>query len=581
MQQSSSSVVKEIRSSRRGRRLLGLLAILLFMCAMSGIVAAAVKLGAQAGTAEYGVHATSTSSAQVVEWFLRGMDLLKQGNYQLAEANFQAVLKAQPDNIGVQQLLATARVAQTPTIVPPTPTPTPVSIITDKGKLLDEMKAASDRQIWDTVINLADQLRALDSNYESATVDALRFKALVARGTDRLNKGELEAGLYDLDRAALIHNLDSVTQSQRQLASMYQNAINYLGADWDKAIELLKQLYAIQPRYRDVGRRLLEAYVQSGDAYAAMMDWCPAESHYAGAISMASNPQLEQKRTEAQQKCLTATPVGITGTLGTATGQGAQGLAGRIIFAALNPASGAYQLQEYNAAAATINTIEVGGSQPAYQRGTGIVAYSFGSVIHGYNSGSILAVSNAGGAWPSLSPDGTRVAYAVFQSDSWNIYIAPVNGSAPPAKLIQGSYPVWGPTNRIAFEGCINGQCGIYTVNPDQPDDRQKVTTSAGDISMQWSPDGSRLVYMTNFTGNWEIYTVALANGQFRQITNGTGLSVVPTWSPDGSRIAFESNRDGSWGIYVVGSEGGNAQKIINIGPNHPAWQSERLAWAP
>lgn len=546
-----------------------------------GAVGISLKLGAQAGAYEYGVHATATSSAQIVEWFLRGMDLLKQGNYPLAEANLAAVLKAQPDNIGVQQLLATARVAQTPTVAPPTPTPTPVPIYTDKAELLDQMKIAADQEIWDTVINLADQLRAIDSHYESNTVDSLRFKALVTRGLDRLNQGDIEAGLYDLDAAAAIHDLDPATQSQRQLAAMYQNAVNYLGADWDKAIELLKQIYAIQPRYRDVARRLLDAYVHSGDAFAGMQNWCPAETHYAGAISIATNPQLEQKHTDAQQKCLTATPVGITGTTGTITGQSVQGLSGRIIFAALNPTSGAYQLQAFDAATSAVSVIEVGGSQPAYQRGAGIVAFAFGSVIHGYGNGSVYAVSNVGGAWPSLSPDGSRVAYAVFLNNSWDIFIAPVNGSSPPVHLVQGSFPVWGPTNRIAFEGCLNGQCGIYIINPDQPNERQKVTTSAGDVSMQWSPDGSHLVYMTNFTGNWEIYTVALANGQFRQITSGTGMSAVPAWSPDGSRIAFESNRDGSWGIYVVGSEGGDAHKVVNLGPNHPAWQSERLAWAP
>ena len=86
---------------------------------------------------------------------------------------------------------------------------------------------------------------------------------------------------------------------------------------------------------------------------------------------------------------------------------------------------------------------------------------------------------------------------------------------------------------------------------------------------------------MTNFTGNWEIYTVGLANLQFRQITNGTGISAAPSWSADGSHLAFESNRDGSWGIYVVGSQGGEAIKLLAIGTNHPAWQTERTAWTP
>jgi hypothetical protein len=566
-----------------GRKLLPILAILLFLCAMLSMVAVSGYAGAQAGREDLQLRSTATANAYLQERFLRGLDLFNQGKWALAEANLEDVLRYQPDNSGVQALIATARVAQTPTPVPPTLTPTP--IVTDKGALLQLMKDAFARQDWDTVISLGDQLRALDSNYEKTAVSDMRFRALVARGLNRLDEGDIEAGLYDLDIAATIQELDERTESQRQIAALYQNALYYFGADWDQTIRLLTQVYAISPGYRDVGAKLFEAYVLAGDAYAGAYDWCKAEERYAGAVKVIANARTEEKRANAQQQCLSATAVPISGTNG-ATGTmggvlGATGMSGRLIYPAADPASGAPQLYVYNSAAGQASPIEVGGSQPAYQRTVGAIAYTAGGIVRAmYGNGSIAVLRNGPGAWPSLSPDGTRIAYAIYENNGWRIYVAPIDGSTEPISLVDGSYPVWGPTGKIAFQGCVNGQCGIQLIDPDNPAQTEQLTTSAGDINIQWSPDGNELVYMTNFTGAWEIYSVTLSK-QFRQLTSNNASTGAPTFSPDGSRIAYLSNRDGRWGVWVMGADGSNPQKLIDLGSQAPAWQTERLAWMP
>ncbi len=559
---------------------MGLLSILAFTCILITLITASGYLGARNGSAELKVHATQTADANLLLWFQQGLDQLHQGNYQLAEANFEAVLRQQPSNTGVQQLLATAQVAQTPTATPIPPTPTPV--ITDKGELLAHAKTAYNQQDWDTTINLLDQLRALDSSYERTTVNNMRYTALVTRGLSRLNEGDIEAGLYDLDVASTIHDLDAQTESQRQIAAMYQNALYYFGADWEKAIDLLTQVYQISPGYGDVAAKLFEAYERAGDAYAGAYQWCPAEVRYTYALSMTSNAEVADKRNNAQHNCLTATPAGISGTIGLSmTALGPSGVGGRIIFATTDQATGIYQLFAYDGLTGQISSIEAGGSQPAYQRVAGVTAYSVGGMLHGlYSTNSIGSLGSASGQWPSVSPDGTRVAYTANVNGTSTVVVAPVNGSNAPVSLAPGTYPVWGPNGLIAYQTCVGGQCGIYVINPDQPSDNRKITTTAGDISVQWSPDGNRIVYMTNFTGNWEIYIASLT-GQFSQLTNGTGISAAPTFSPDGAYVAFESNRDGAWGIYIMSANGDNARKVVNLNPNHSTWQTERLAWIP
>lgn len=49
-----------------------------------------------------------------------------------------------------------------------------------------------------------------------------------------------------------------------------------------------------------------------------------------------------------------------------------------------------------------------------------------------------------------------------------------------------------------------------------------------------WSPDGSKIVFMSDRDGNHEIYSMnADGSGQTR-LTNSPGRDEFPAWSPDG-----------------------------------------------
>ncbi len=562
-------------SSTTQRRLVSALGFLVFLCGMAGMIGLATYSGMQAGESERNIRSTATANAYLLTLFQRGLDELNRGNPVLAQAYLEEAYRMQPGNAGVRNLILTAQVAQTPTPTPVPPTPTPV--ITDKGELLRRMQAAYTEQDWDTVISLGDQLRALDSAYQQATVNELRYGALVARGLARIAGDEIEAGLYDLDIAATIRPLDSATEGTRQIASLYQDAITYVGADWSRAIKLLRQVYGLSPGFRDVAGRLFEAYLGAGDAYAAIQDWCPAEEQYAGALSIRNSPIVDGKRADAQQRCLLATPIAVTsGAI-----QGVPGMTGRLAYAAFDPNQSFYTLYLYDSGTGQVNTIEAGGMQPSFHRAGGILAYTVGSGARAYyTGGGIGTLYNGAASWPSLSPDAGRVAFAVFENGVWRIYIAPTNGATGPVFLTNGTHPAWGPAGLIAYQDCPDGQCGLYAINPDNTLDRRRLTTSAGDLSPAWSPDGSEIVYVTNFTGAWELYAVSVA-GQFRQLTSLGGEKSGPVFAPNGAQIAFASNHEGSWSIYIINADGSNLRKLGSLGSSHPYWQNERLAWGP
>ena len=84
---------------------------------------------------------------------------------------------------------------------------------------------------------------------------------------------------------------------------------------------------------------------------------------------------------------------------------------------------------------------------------------------------------------------------------------------------------------------------------------------SEGPLWMRYSaisPDGSTIA----FAYKGDIFTVPVTGGQARQITSNSAFDSRPVWSPDGSRIAFVSYRQGGADVYIVSKEGGEPARL-------------------
>ncbi len=87
----------------------------------------------------------------------------------------------------------------------------------------------------------------------------------------------------------------------------------------------------------------------------------------------------------------------------------------------------------------------------------------------------------------------------------------------------------------------------------------------------QLSPDGKRVLYtVTTFdvegnSSNSDIYAVEISSSKSVKLTASPKGDMHPRWSPDGSKIAFLSSRDGAPQIWTMNPDGSEQKKVTNL----------------
>ena len=212
--------------------------------------------------------------------------------------------------------------------------------------------------------------------------------------------------------------------------------------------------------------------------------------------------------------------------------------------------------------------------------------------------------------FPRISPDGTRVAYSVGESDHRNAHI--VQRSLTQSRVMRLTepsasdefFPVWSPDGAtIAFARHAGDECRILVApalgGPERlvdrcwsgavnyfswtPDARHLVTTvptsTAGtdmaivtvpvdggasvplayehgfadmDLDARYSPDGRRIAFRRGASPYSDLYLVDASGGAVRQLTHLASRMRGFDWTRDGSALVFSSSHEGPQALYAV-----------------------------
>ena len=140
--------------------------------------------------------------------------------------------------------------------------------------------------------------------------------------------------------------------------------------------------------------------------------------------------------------------------------------------------------------------------------------------------------------------------------------------------------PAWSPDgSKIAFVSSRDSNDEIYLMNSDGTNQTRLTFSTAYDREPAWSPDGSKIALSSWMEGNSDIFIMKSDGTERIRLTSNNVSDSEPAWSPDGLKIAFSSNRDdiSNLSIYVMNSDGSN-QTRTTFNPKYeyyPAWSPD------
>jgi len=195
----------------------------------------------------------------------------------------------------------------------------------------------------------------------------------------------------------------------------------------------------------------------------------------------------------------------------------------------------------------------------------------------------------AGAAW---TPLGRSVVLSNGQ-ELWKVAFSNSGGvESQPQKIVSFGSGARFPTiarqgKRIAYVKSYGGPLNIWRIglgegskkgekNSRTNDGANLIPSTSSEFAPEYSPDGKRIAFESDRTGNLEIWTCQSNGENCSTLTSfGTQATGIPNWSPDGRQIVFYSRPKQHAQIYVMNSEGGGLQRLTD-----DAWENFFPVWS-
>ncbi|HEU0099388.1 MAG TPA: prolyl oligopeptidase family serine peptidase [Allosphingosinicella sp.] len=187
---------------------------------------------------------------------------------------------------------------------------------------------------------------------------------------------------------------------------------------------------------------------------------------------------------------------------------------------------------------------------------------------------SDLALSSNGeqlafvrGGDPDYRDDALPNAAADSEPPRQQIFLAPTSKGGI-QRIGDGHSPVFSPDGgRLAFTR--RGEIWLW----QRGGEARRLASAGGEIRrLQWSPDGSRLLFVSHRGDYGFLALVDPARPGMRFLDPGLGFSVEPVFSPDGRQIAFIRHLDAPagaardsgpyWSVRIVDADSGIAREL-------------------
>jgi dipeptidyl aminopeptidase/acylaminoacyl peptidase len=192
----------------------------------------------------------------------------------------------------------------------------------------------------------------------------------------------------------------------------------------------------------------------------------------------------------------------------------------------------------------------------------------------------------------SWAPDGTRIAFTasptpLLRDERDDVYVVSADGKSVEriaATTGVEANPAWSPDgSTIAFTSVpneaaphgdgiaprplVNARLMLYDVAGRRARDVSSPQFDHNPGSLQWSPDGRRILIGLGARVSRDVFAYDVAAGTYVRLTNGRTLS-LGTFSGDGARVAFTMDTPGQPAdVYVSGADFASPKKLTTVNP--------------
>lgn len=214
----------------------------------------------------------------------------------------------------------------------------------------------------------------------------------------------------------------------------------------------------------------------------------------------------------------------------------------RLLFIAIGVLSAAVVIAGAGVAALLLYQIGRPGEQLL------VIGDSSLSLLDQAGKSRLLADDSSGGlSYPTLSPDGARLAYFGADGGDAVIYVLRLRDGARSEIFRSGDsrpfYMTWSPDGRhISFlSSQSDGRLGVRIVAADGSSAASLVSTASSSSYFSWKPDGSTLLLHIDGTSFQDGRVAAFQPGSDQPLLqlSDPGIFNTPAWSVDGSQIFY------------------------------------------
>jgi TolB protein len=160
----------------------------------------------------------------------------------------------------------------------------------------------------------------------------------------------------------------------------------------------------------------------------------------------------------------------------------------------------------------------------------------------------------------------TKITYVVKRGTRYELQVSDADGANAQTVLASNEpiiSPAWSPdASRIAYVSFDQKKPVVVVQNLAQGTTRVIANFRGNNSAPAWSPDGSTLAVTLTRDDIAQIYLIGANGGEPRRLTTTPAIDTEPSFSPDGKWIAFTSDRGGSPQVYRMPVEGGAAQRL-------------------